>query len=229
MGPGEAVRLADVEGLPDVDVGVPISVPAGRDGWADVTPGSESGEPLVSLTGSPVMALHTYRRRGWPHTTVEMWVRAEVRDRLEAIAASLPTGFGLAVFDAWRSPALQRALYDDAYGSGVLAPGFVADPETGTPPHTTGGTVDLTLCFEGHPLALGSAFDEFTEQAYADAFERPSAERRVRDLRRLLWHAMHDGGFRGHRLEWWHYSFGNQEWADGAEYLRCKYLATTPP
>ncbi|MGV8547019.1 M15 family metallopeptidase, partial [Pseudomonas aeruginosa] len=43
--------------------------------------------------------------------------------------------------------------------------------------------------------------------------EPDARQRRVRDHRRLLYHAMLDAGFSNLPSEWWHYDFGDQLWA----------------
>ena len=141
-------------------------------------------------------------------------LREDALVQLGTAADSLPDGFGLAVFDAWRPLALQAELYDAAYGVPGLPEGYVAepiaDPRT-PPPHVTGGVVDLTLTFDGIPLALGTGFDDFTPRAAAGALEHePGVERQ---LRRLLYHTMHDAGFVVLDCEWWHYEFGTRRWA----------------
>ena len=99
------------------------------------------------------------------------------------------------------------------------------DPDPATPPaHLTGATVDLTLSFDGVPLALGTGFDDFTAAAHADHFESNAAtptaigaeaERRlvIRDLRRLLVAAMAAEGFVVLHCEWWHFEHGTRYWA----------------
>jgi hypothetical protein len=78
---------------------------------------------------------------------------AGTHDHEDLAAESLPRGFGLAVFDAWRPLAL-----------------FTAEGDP--PPHLTGGAVDLTLSWQGTPLALGTGFDDFSSRAAADVFEK---------------------------------------------------------
>jgi D-alanyl-D-alanine dipeptidase len=163
---------------------------------------------------SRVLSVNAYRSTGWPATTDTVYVRSTIAERLHRVAARLPEGFGLGVFDGWRSLELQQALYDDAYATPGLPPGFVAvaDPDpVAPPPHLTGATVDLTLTFERQPLALGTDFDDFTEAAHADHLEsRAGIER---DLRRMLYHAMRTEGFVVLDCEWWHFEHGTRYWA----------------
>jgi D-alanyl-D-alanine dipeptidase len=164
--------------------------------------------------------LGAYRNEGWPHTVQGAHLRASVVARVARVAGALPEPFGLAVFDAWRPLALQAALHDAAYADPDLPPGFVAeaDPDPTTPPaHLTGGTVDLTLSFDGIPLALGTPFDDFRPPAHADHLEGPSPlderQRVVRDLRRLLASGMAAEGFVILHCEWWHFEHGTRYWA----------------
>lgn len=163
---------------------------------------------------SRVLAVNAYRATGWPATTDTVYVRSTIAERLHRVAARLPEGFGLGVFDGWRSLELQQALFDDAYATPGLPPGFVAeaDPDPGAPPpHLTGATVDLTLTFERRPLALGTDFDDFTSAAHADHLEHSAGI--VRDLRRLLYHAMRTEDFVVLDCEWWHFEHGTRYWA----------------
>jgi D-alanyl-D-alanine dipeptidase len=172
-------------------------------------------EPLVAVDSSRVLSLPVYHRAGRAHAVSELLVRSGVAGRLLAAAASLPDGFGFVLLDAWRPLELQVTLHRDAYGDGSLEPGFVALPSSdpaAPSPHLTGGAIDISLTWEGVPLALGTAFDEFGATAHLTAFEnRPG---RVRDLRRLLHGALTAEGFLGLDLEWWHFEFGTQAWSE---------------
>lgn len=179
-------------------------------------PDSPSGEaePLVEVDASLIHNLDVYQRSSFPHVAPGAYLRQEVALRLAAAAAALPEPWGLAVFDAWRDPGLQSFLYHRAYDEPGLPPGFVSppspDPRT-PPPHATGGTVDLTLSFEGSPLALGTDFDEFTVDAFTAALE--GAPGPARDLRRVLYRTMAAQGFVVLAREWWHFEYGTRLWA----------------
>ena len=82
-------------------------------------------------------------------------------------------------------------------------------------PHTTGGAVDLTLCRDGVPLDMGTGFDDLTPLAYTDALERdcPAGLEEARDNRRMLYHLMTAVGFVNYSCEWWHYAYGERQWA----------------
>lgn len=215
-----------------------VVVPAG---WADAAladPGLddarvaavrpvEGGEPFVPV---PVPTLVPYDRLPLPARD-GLVVRAGVARRLLAAHRSLPDPFGLVVLDGWRSPAFQRALLAH-YRATVpgLGQGFVADAADGpVPPHTTGGAVDLTLTWRGVPLALGTDYDAFTDDARPAALERDGADARARDLRRVLAAALAPHGFVVHPLEWWHWSWGEQWWAAASGHAECPYDAVEAP
>lgn len=171
-------------------------------------------EPLVTIQHQRVQTIPVYHQAGWSTAQPEVLVRTGVAVRLAAAADTLEEQFGLAVLDGWRPLALQRDIYDAAYADETLPAGYVSvpseDPQT-PPPHLSGGTVDVTLTFDGHPLRLGTDFDDFTELAAADSLEStPGTER---ELRRMLYWAMRSAGFVVIDCEWWHYEHGTRRWA----------------
>lgn len=199
-----SVRIGDQPPLPQLDD------PSDR----IVGSPTHNDEPLVVIEHRRIRTLSNYWHAGWDNAEPTMRLRREAFTRLTTAANSLPDGFGIAVFDAYRPLALQAELYDAAYADPELPPGFVAEPLAdldAPPPHTTGGTVDCTLTFEGIPLALGTDFDDFTELAFPQSLEdTPVVER---ELRRLLYHVMHRAGFVLLHCEWWHFEYGTRRWA----------------
>jgi D-alanyl-D-alanine dipeptidase len=180
-------------------------------------PDSPIGEPdgLVEVQHPRIRVLGAYWHEGWPHAVPGAWLRPPVLERVRAAVDLLPSGFGLAVYDAWRDPRLQAVLHDRVYEDDTLPPGFVAYPSADPrecPPHASGGTVDLTLTWRGHALALGTHFDAFVPQAAAAGLE-PDGPALARDLRRLQAAVMGRAGFVQHPQEWWHWEFGTRYWA----------------
>lgn len=172
-----------------------------------------SDESLVHIRHRNIRILSNYWHAGWARSFPEMQLRSGAADALYKVADSLPERFGLAVFDAYRPLELQAELYEAAYADPALPPGFVAEPLENIatpPPHSTGGTVDLTLTVDGTPLSIGTDFDDFSDLANTRAFEdRPGHDR---DLRRLLYWHMRAGGFIVLHCEWWHFEYGTRRW-----------------
>ncbi|MGU1277064.1 M15 family metallopeptidase [Pseudomonas aeruginosa] len=195
----------------------------------------DAGTPLEALGLSREFSVWpAYHKLGIPHAIPECHARGEVFERLLRVAAALPGGVRLVVLDAWRPFAVQQYLYDSLSSALAahyprageaelerLTRQFVSPPSSSREapsPHLTGGAVDVTLCdAQGRWLDMGSAFDEAVPASYTAYFERlaepDTRQRRVRDHRRLLYHAMLDAGFSNLPSEWWHYDFGDQLWA----------------
>ncbi len=204
----------------------PEIVPKNRLGWCERVPplpaafglpaarqpcaGSE--QPLVEVRDIDV--LDAYEILGILPAR-RMMVRSDVAKRLLLAERLLPSGFGLVVLDAWQSPVEQQALMGH-YGQRAAERGFVAtvSGDGCRPPYTTGGTVDLTLSWLAQPLALGTDYDSFEEDAATHAFEQPGADVRVRLLRRGFAYAMAAAGFVPNDEKWWHWSHGDDVWAN---------------
>jgi D-alanyl-D-alanine dipeptidase len=123
-----------------------------------------------------------------------------------ALAATLAAAQGLRlhVFDAYRTVAAQWRLWE------VLPdPRYVADPRQGSI-HNRGVAVDLTLADrDGHPLDMGTAFDDMTEHS---GHGRTDLAPAVQRHRALLAGLMALAGFVHNPHEWWHYNLPN--WHD---------------
>ena len=171
-------------------------------------------EPLVAVDHPRIALLHSYQEAGWSRARPDCRLREGAFERLVAVADSLPDRWGLAVFDAWRPLDLQAELYHAAYDDPGLPPGFVSEPDgdpATPPPHLTGGAVDLTLTLDGHAIAPGAGFDDFTDRAAFDALEDVAGS--DRELRRMLYWAMQAAGFVVLDCEWWHFEHGTRRWA----------------
>ena len=191
---------------------MPLVTPPTFEAAARVRVGS-STEPLVRLQ-DPVAWVSAYQELGIGPDRGPLRVRAGVFSRLLEARRDLPAGFDLLVLDGWRDMAFQSLLLRHYRSLELNTSGYVSDPsETRiVPPHVTGGAVDLTLAYEGIPLALGTDFDAFDSQAHFDA-EQADHPESVLGLRALLYTTMLGAGFSPYPLEWWHWSYGDQWWA----------------
>lgn len=205
---------------------LPAMVP--NHGWRDV-PIEPVDEPLVPVAdiGPRVFDVPRYHRDGLPGALARNWIREGVAERLARVAASLPDGLSLVVWDGYRPYETQAALFGGYVDELALvhpdwpadaiedaAARYVTPPsrsQVAPAPHLTGGAVDLTLGDgDGRPLDLGTDFDAFVPEAGARALEdTPGA---ARDHRRLLFWAMAAEGFTAYVEEWWHYDHGDQFW-----------------
>lgn len=172
-----------------------------------------------------------------PGAIEELYLRESVLSLLvEANGHLKKHGIEFYVFDGWRPQAIQRHFH------GVWFPNWLrknrpeipecelmneverywsppSEGEASPSPHSTGGATDLTLRYVDtqQPLYMGGIFDDLTENAHSDWFERfePNAmsDLEAQANRRLLYWIMDQMGFANNPTEWWHYSFGDQMWA----------------
>jgi D-alanyl-D-alanine dipeptidase len=153
------------------------------------------------------------------------WVRAGVFDRLRAAARALRArdpSLHLKVVSAHRMMARQRAAYAhyteqfgrkhphlDAEALAEFVHQHVAVPSVAG--HPTGGAIDLTLANEAGEVDMGAAYGDFSNQLF-HAFAEGLTEAQ-RANRALLREVMVGAGFAPFNGEWWHFSYGDAEWA----------------
>lgn len=130
----------------------------------------------------------------------------------KAVELTARQGLRLRIFDAFRPAEAQWRLWNHTPN-----PDFVANPRRGSP-HSRGVAVDLTLIDgDGHPLDMGTPFDDFTAESYHGA---PGLSVEVERNRHLLLGIMTTAGWDFYRNEWWHYQLFNPRsypvWSDAA-------------
>lgn len=190
-----------------------------------VTQGN-SNEPLVSVQKYSPSIIAIYNKPDMKvHTGEAILVRDSVAKKIAAANDLLVTknGMALKVVYGYRHPDVQKQyfynrkteLHKDNPGLSEpdlvrLTHGFVAVP--GVAGHPTGGAVDVTLVDDsGNELDLGGVIADYTNpeiiKTFANVTEKQSANRRI------LHDAMVAQGFAPFYGEWWHFSYGDQEWA----------------
>lgn len=175
-----------------------------------------------------------------------LFVRKSVSLMLSQVALALPKNLFLSVFDAyrpleyqaWRHNMVREQLSQQFAGLSAdelseRADKLVARPDSRpshAPPHSTGGAVDMLLEDEvGKALDFGSQPSVFTpaQNELHPTFSEVGAEAAAN--RRLLLTLASGAGFVNFVGEWWHFSFGDQEWAlytqtDSARYGRADLI-----
>lgn len=153
-------------------------------------------------------------------------LRESVAERLlkaEKMLRDFNPNFTLKITDSFRPLLLQKQYFDKVYNE-LSRQGFegedlynkttqvIADPDQ-HPPHSTGGTVDITIhdISTGKDLLMGSLLDDVIDPK-ARTFH-PDVASEARENRIMLYTAMIEAGFVNASSEWWHYSYGDQEWA----------------
>lgn len=156
--------------------------------------------------------------------------RKTVVDMLLRAQTLLPTGYKFKIFDAYRPIIVQQELWGYYYAKekeknpdadkkeldrltafwvsklsyNILEPSL----------HNTGGAVDLTIIDEnGKELNMGCDFDDFSDRAWTNHFEKYEDNKVVRNNRRILYNVMTAVGFTNLPSEWWHYDYGDDKCA----------------
>lgn len=219
---------------------IPQPVQAWDDEEIRSMPICESGERLfpLGMNLDKIIVSPQYYTQNIEGALAESYARQTVRKKLIHAAGCLPFGYRFVIFDCWRPLKVQQALFDNLK-KGIIAANpsmseddvmkrarkYVAFPsrdEMKPTPHNTGGAVDLTIADEnGLVLNMGTEFDDSSEKAETVYFERllasgdklTWADREALNNRRILYHIMKSAGFTNYTNEWWHFDYGNQNWA----------------
>lgn len=183
--------------------------------------------------GCPIDIKMKYPILGLKNAVTGCYLRKTVYELLLKAQSNLPEGYRLRIWDAWRPLSLQKELYEtyrldlistfnlsslsqeeqEAFISKYIA--IPSENPDSPPAHTTGGAIDLTLIDErGNELDMGTVFDDFSDKAATDYFEKQEYDgSTVQKNRRVLNEAMTKAGFTNLPSEWWHYDYGNRNWA----------------
>jgi D-alanyl-D-alanine dipeptidase len=184
---------------------------------------ADNGEHLVDLREVPELRLDS---RLADDAGAFARLRQQVLRRLLAAQAALPDGLRLLIIEGYRPLDLQTSYFDGYKDQlravhpqwtpdrlHVEASKYVSPPEVA--PHSTGGTVDLTLCTsDGVELDMGTAVNASPEDSHNACFTAASGiappARRHRDI---LATVLTNAGLVNYPTEWWHWSYGDRYWA----------------
>ncbi|WP_269410362.1 M15 family metallopeptidase [Lentibacillus daqui] len=201
--------------------------------YKESIPIRENGDKLVALSqlSEKIVVKPHYFHANIPGSINECYLRSRAADRLIQASERLPSHHFFVVLDAWRPYEVQLELYqrlkkklqlkgykgnrlDKELSQYVDKPS--KDPSKPSN-HLTGGAIDLVIATKQRILDFGTSFDEFTEKAHTDFYEKKAdlsdQETIFRNNRRLLKGIMENAGFTNFKNEWWHYDYGNQNWA----------------
>ncbi len=76
--------------------------------------------------------------------------------------------------------------------------------------HPTGSSVDLQVLIDGVPIDMGTKSREFVPDTYVFS---PFISKEAWQNRQLIRGVMLGNGFAPYDGEWWHFSYGDREWA----------------
>ena len=170
---------------------------------------------------TPKISTHQIDPDMLPYTWRHIYVREGVARRLEHAATLLEQyddHLQLEVVYGYRAPEVQqqlfrkfekelrskykgKKLFDEVQRR--LAPIEVAG-------HPAGAAVDIHIIKNGLPIDFGTRIWEFVPDSYTFS---PFISRHAWDNRQLLRRIMMSVGFAPFDGEWWHFSYGDKEWA----------------
>ncbi|MEV0719716.1 M15 family metallopeptidase [Asanoa sp. NPDC050611] len=196
-------------------------------------PLDDNGEALVDLRTVESLAVDS---RLADARGAYAQLREGALERLLSAQRALPRGLRLLVVEAYRPLRLQESYFDDyraelrsrfpAWDEPRVfeeASKYVSPPAVA--PHSTGGTIDLTLAGpDGRELDMGTAVNDSPvasgNACFTAAAHIPAPARRNRYV---LGAALRSAGFVNYPTEWWHWSFGDRYWALAMGAPRTRY------
>jgi D-alanyl-D-alanine dipeptidase len=195
----------------------------------------ESGEKLEVVDSNEFVVEPMYFK--WKHTNDnQIKLRSGVIERLRKVKSLLQENhenWNIKIWDGYRPLKLQKILYDEYFHElkdkhpdwgeekiheNVII--FICPPSHDPlvpSPHNTGGAVDLTLVdAAGEEIDMGTKFDEFNEKAFTDHFKDSEDEKELmfHKNRMLMKELLEKVGFKNYEEEWWHFNYGNPQWAN---------------
>lgn len=172
-----------------------------------------------------------YAKTGIPSAISTAYVRESVAKKLLEALKLLPENYTFEILDAWRPYEVQLSLFN-SYRDRIISNlpvtateeeitkrvcEFVSYPDKSKKfsyVHASGGAIDIRILDKtGKPLDMGTQFDDFSEKSYTAWYENNSADKTVKENRRLLHNTLCECGFTNYPAEWWHYDFGDSFWS----------------
>ncbi len=188
--------------------------------YADV-PVQPGAEPLLPLLPGRNLTARQIGKDMLAFTGKSVYVRKGVFGRLQKAAKTLAAydaSLQLEVVYGYRALQIQKQLFErykaklasEYAGKALLAAvhRLVAVPEVAG--HPAGAAVDIQIIRDGKPLNFGTAVHEFVPDTFTFS---PFISREAWQNRQLLRWVMMAAGFAPFDGEWWHFSYGDKEWA----------------
>jgi D-alanyl-D-alanine dipeptidase len=180
--------------------------------------GDDSAPGIVTISEADGFVLN-------PRFSDDFRIRKSIYERMRKAQESLPPGYRFMIYEAYRPLARQKKLWDMATQMlrekypdmpdaelRDLTETFVADPFNGIGSgHQACCAIDVSLCdAEGNECDMGTACQEMNERSHT-ACQTISPEA-IRN-RALLVSALEGAGLINYPAEWWHFSYGDHQWA----------------
>lgn len=152
-----------------------------------------------------------------------IYVRKSVAEKLNQASMLLAyTGpnLQLEVVYGYRALSIQKKLFNQHKKRLELETNYIGDelleathrlvavPEVAG--HPTGGAIDIQIIYKEVPINMGTKIWEFNNDAFTFS---PYISKQAQKNRQLLRNILIQVGFAPFDGEWWHFSYGDKEWA----------------
>lgn len=188
-------------------------------------------EVLMAIAHNSNLTTRQIDRTMLAYTGEKVYVRQTVAKKLQeasALLAQFDRTLQLEVVYGYRALAVQQQLFEDNktklqhryQGEKLLAAThrLVAVPTVAG--HPAGAAVDIQIIKEGKPLDFGTTMHQFAPDTFTfSPFISPAAWQNRQLLRRVMLTV----GFAPFDGEWWHFSYGDKEWAKYYNQPTAKY------
>lgn len=160
------------------------------------------------------------------HADFKLLVRESVLERLQDAQAKLPKDWHIVVRAGYRPLEVQTAMFDDYVDKlGAENPNwnmdqcishaeqYISNPYRITAcPHVTGGAVDIEIydSENGVTVDMGGNICELGVKSHC---LNDKLNKEQRQNQETLFETMLDAGFAPFSTEWWHFSYGDHNWA----------------
>ncbi len=204
--------------------------------YADIkdVPVNPKNELLVAIPANPNLTVLQIGEDMWPITGDQIYVRQTVAQKLGEASLALAeadTDLALQVVYGYRALSIQQRLFDgfverlqDQYTGEALLEAvhrLIAVPTVAG--HPTGGAVDIQIVQNSQndqPLNFGTRIWEFVPNSFTFS---PFVSAEATKNRLLLRSIMMTTGLAPFDGEWWHFSYGDKEWAKYCGQLAAVY------
>ena len=185
----------------------------------------ENGEKLVNLkdfSKKILIDIDPMSRKMQKLKKGVCYVREGVAKRLVKAQKRLPRGCHLKIEWAYHNIEVQRKVYlgvrkslkrkNPSWSEKKLIKEtelMVAPPDIA--PHVIGAAVDLTIADKsGKNLDMGQRSQAYTKASYTNSSK---ISKEAQKNRQMLIRTMGKAGFVNYPVEWWHWSYGDRDWA----------------
>ena len=187
----------------------------------------DNGEKMVNLSKLYKDLVCKYQQQDMINYLGEdIWVRQTVANKLQKISDSLKKikpEYRLKIVYGFRHPEIQKLYFEKRKENlyinnsnineddlNEMTNSMTAFPETAG--HPTGGAVDVTITTNLGDLDMGTNISDFNDIEKIKTYSKNiNAEQKLN--RKILHDLMIKEDFAPFYGEWWHFSYGDKEWA----------------